>query len=344
MATPMSAEVSFYQDRVTGIRIAQLTAWPCVNNIPYFHDHFFTPDSRTLLFHSIPGPRGAGTADIYRVDMNGHRLARLTTGLRWSGLAMAADGKGFYYTSEGALWWADLETGEPQQVVKLPPGASGAGGGSLTRDGKVYVVQLVLASGEMGILRVYTDRAQGEVVHTVSRLSHAQVEPSEGRMIAYQITRPDNINQWWLPADGGEPRPFMLEEGTGHWMWVAETRRIVSTLLHPRGALLTVGIDDPAPSVVVEAPIYFWHAAVSRDGVWAVSDTNWPDQGLQLVHMPTGHFETLCMSDSDNGAWNHPHPSFSPDGSMVAFQSNRTGVPQVYLGHIPPEMKAQLAG
>ena len=29
--------------------------------------------------------------------------------------------------------------------------------------------------------------------------------------------------------------------------------------------------------------------------------------------------------------WTHPHPSFSPDETLAAFASDRTGVTQVYV-------------
>jgi hypothetical protein len=35
--------------------------------------------------------------------------------------------------------------------------------------------------------------------------------------------------------------------------------------------------------------------------------------------------------------WTHPHPSFSPDETMVAFASDRSGHAQVYVAEIPPE-------
>ena len=349
MATPMGSEVSCYQDPVSGARVAQITAWPCVNGSFYFHDQYWTPDSKTFLLHSTPGPRGS-RPDLYRVNVDGHGLIRLTDGQPWTCLAMHPQGKGYYYLAEGAVWLGDLETGEPQQVARLPQGVSEAGGGgSITWDGRVFVAQVRTAQGESGIYRLYPDTGQGEVVEVQDRpISHTQIEPSRGELIAYQLSRPGlRISYWWIPVDGGaQAQPFQLEQGTGHWMWVGDSGRLLSTFVHPRGAIATIGPQDREPTVVVEAPVYFWHAASSLDGVWAVSDTNWPDVGIQLVHLPSGRHDTLCLSGSNNGAWNgvHPHPSFSPDGSLVVFESDRTGVPQVYLVQVPPALKQRLSG
>lgn len=346
MAQAMAAEVASHTDRVTGVRVMRMTGWPCINSCFYFHDCYWAPDSSRFLFYSIPGPRGGGPADVYRVDVNGHNLVRLTSGIGAAGVATAPDGPYFYYTHDGSLWRADIETGVGERVVQLPAGASG-GNATITFDGRSYVAQIGLANGRRGIWRVKTDTWQAEVVYEDKDFNHTQVEPSAGEIVAVQRTKPGDITQWWIPMDGsGRQHMFELRNGTGHWMFVGNTKKILSTLCHPVGAMLLAGPGDAGPTTVVEAPVYFWHAAVSMDGQWAVSDTNWPDVGLQLVHIPSGRYETLCMSDSDNGAWNqvHPHPSFSPDASMVTFTSNRTGIPQVYLVKIPAEMKERLSG
>ena len=37
--------------------------------------------------------------------------------------------------------------------------------------------------------------------------------------------------------------------------------------------------------------------------------------------------------------WTHPHPSFSPDETMAAFASDRTGHTQVYVAEIPEALR-----
>jgi hypothetical protein len=37
--------------------------------------------------------------------------------------------------------------------------------------------------------------------------------------------------------------------------------------------------------------------------------------------------------------WTHPHPSFSPDETMVAFASDRSGHTQVYVAEIPEALR-----
>ena len=85
---------------------------------------------------------------------------------------------------------------------------------------------------------------------------------------------------------------------------------------------------------------YFWHSAASYDGEWIVADTSWPDVGLKLIHVPTGHWRTLChpLAEHDH-AGVHPHPSISQDGRKVVFASDWTGVSQVYVAHVTDEFR-----
>lgn len=102
-------------------------------------------------------------------------------------------------------------------------------------------------------------------------------------------------------------------------------------------------MGEERPSRIASGP-YFWHSGSSLDGEWIVADTNWPDVGLQLVHVPTGRFGPLCFPRSSEGhpQWSHPHPQFSRDAACVLFNSDATGVPQVYLARVPAELRERI--
>ncbi len=95
------------------------------------------------------------------------------------------------------------------------------------------------------------------------------------------------------------------------------------------------------PEKLVQGP-YFWHSAGSMDGEWIVADTNWPDHGIQLVHVPTRHFRTLCHPHATlRGAVDcgHTHPCISQDGRLVVFRSDRTHIQQAYVAHVTDEFR-----
>jgi oligogalacturonide lyase len=94
--------------------------------------------------------------------------------------------------------------------------------------------------------------------------------------------------------------------------------------------------------IVCEGP-YFWHSGASFDGEWIVADTNWPDYGIQLIHVPTGSFRFLCDHGSSLATGLlHAHPSLSNDGRIALYRSDRSGTCQAYLVHIPDELRESI--
>jgi hypothetical protein len=117
-----------------------------------------------------------------------------------------------------------------------------------------------------------------------------------------------------------------------------------------------------------------WHITPNRAGTEVLCDTNHPDEGIWITDARSGSRRQVCLSESSNrgtqwttsryalaadfaaaqnaarpGAlswmevatdsvygpqWTHPHPSFSPDETRVAFASDRTGVTQVYVAEV----------
>lgn len=59
------------------------------------------------------------------------------------------------------------------------------------------------------------------------------------------------------------------------------------------------------------------------------------DSPLILIEMATGNHEVLCWPDASqeggHAAVAHVHPSFSPRGNFIAYTSDKTHAPQVYV-------------
>jgi Tol biopolymer transport system component len=122
------------------------------------------------------------------------------------------------------------------------------------------------------------------------------------------------------------------------------TGRVLTTLDYPRKAIVSIADGEGRPQTIVESgEVYFWHAGVSEDGQWIVSDSNWPDRGIFLINARTGRVRKLCNDGSSKTyQMAHPHPAFSPDGSNVVFNSDRYGFPHVFLAKITDAFKEAL--
>jgi hypothetical protein len=105
---------------------------------------------------------------------------------------------------------------------------------------------------------------------------------------------------------------------------------------------VTIGEGDERPTVIARGA-YFSHPNASRDGRWFVSDVS-PGSEIRVGSLVTGRHRLLCRSGSSFGRpqYTHPHPFFSPDAHRVLFNSDRTGLPQIYLAELPEGLLEEL--
>ena len=350
-----------FADQETGAQIIQLTSFPVVNTHPYFHATSFTPDSRAFIFYSHAEHQRGSPVNLFKVNVDGSGLVQLTdagigraTAGGYGGAVLSNNGQYAYCCRQGRLTRVRLDTCEEEAVGEIA-GVIGSGLGSLSATDDRYICDGVLADGDHAILSYATDGSEAEVLHrSASPMIHVQFDLVDSEDIIYWTVdgyrrerRPYNISH--IKADGTSPRIVYRDEfhgvpSAGHFMWLGRSKRVMSNLMPEHWAIISIGLDGGEPDVIADGE-HFWHSASSFDGKWIVSDTLGPDTGIKLVSVATGRFATLCQSRSGNGKpdWTHPHPAFSPDGKMVVFNSDRTGVPQVYLVHIPETLFAELS-
>ncbi len=62
------------------------------------------------------------------------------------------------------------------------------------------------------------------------------------------------------------------------------------------------------------------------------------------MHAPSDRYHLLSIDGSSSGhpERTHPHPVVSPCGTKALFNSDRTGINQVYVVEIPGSMKEEL--
>jgi len=333
------SERKFFTDEQTGAKITKLTAFPCVNQKVYFHINQFTPDSKTLIFFSERGGCRSAGKDIYKVDVGGMNLAQMTDRENLSSGILTYNGKYILYAAGKSVFCVDMESGEEQELYCLRSVVSVHDCPSLPWNDQTLFIQVDLADGQNGIARLELDGSGWELIYKQeSRITHAQVEPSQARTVAFQ-SGPDPLhrNIFLVDSAGGNMRPLELPYGNGHWMWVGDTGRIMSNLEASCWGISVFGENDAQIETIVTGADHYWHASCDNSGQWMVSDTNWPDAGIQIINRLTKKRAVLCHTGSSqcHPSWTHPHPSFSPDLKYVAFNSDATGIGHVYLAEVP---------
>lgn len=343
-------ERKFFNDHVTGVNIVKITSFPTVNIKLYFHVNAFTPDSQTFIFQVFKEAKRSSGIDIFKVNIDGTDLTQMTDSQEASSPVVSPDGQFIYYICQGELRRVSM-TDCTEEIVNYIEGIAPSDGlsantagttvnASMSPDGKVFITDCTLLDGSRAILRYTTDGKEADIIFKSHSITHTQIEPSEGKVIAFQYG-PDekNRNIWLIDSDGRNLRPLELRYGNGHWMWLGHTKRIISNMEKEIQGIYAMAEDETEPEVIAEGQ-HFWHSASSRDGKWIISDTNWPDNGLFLINVKTKKIAKLCSPDSSSchPQWTHPHPSFSPDGKMVVYNSDVDGIPHIYLARIPEQL------
>lgn len=348
------------EDDQTGARITRLTGADCISHPLYYLTNSFTSDGQWLIFASDR----AGKTDLYRVSLASgeiHRLTDLDGVQPFSGNVVDDE---VYFATDGQLHRLNLETGSDRIIAERP----GCGLGEVTVSAdRQWAASLVTRNGTAGLLIARTDGSHSyEILSGVRALYHPQFHPTDSEQLIYSADPPDP-RMWAVRIDGSDDRCIhrnQPDEWFVHETFLGQTDQII--VVHWRHGLNVVDLRDGQLRQISDISV--WHIASRADGKLIVCDTHLPDVGLCLIDPQTGVHRTLCHPQAtsqgfqwhqptpltaDGGApgwatmveaestetaygpqWTHPHPSFSPDGRLVAYTSDATGRPQVYVAEV----------
>ena len=145
---------------------------------------------------------------------------------------------------------------------------------------------------------------------------------------------------WVLPSLDGEPRPFYKEtydEWATHEVWWGAGRAAFTIWPYdeehrklPHGL---ASADLATGTLIVHSQFPAWHVHGSPDGRFAVADDM--KRNIWLVEVATQERRLLTQGHNGEGFQTHPHPSFTPDGKAVVFNSSHNGTEDICLAEIP---------
>jgi len=355
-------EWEVFPDFQTGARVTRLTSADCINHPLYYLTNSFSSDGQWLVFASDR----AGKMDLYKVSLENGEIQRLTDlkGLQpFSGNVV--DDR-VYFATDGQVHELDLASGNARVVVERP----GCGLGEVTVSCDRQQVACLVTRGDAASLLVaqVDGTADHEILAGVRALYHPQFHPTDPGQLIYSADPPDP-RMWAVRTDGSDDRCIYRnepEEWFVHETFLGSSGRLI--VCHWRHGLRMVAMDGTLKEL---SDLSVWHIASRPDGGLIVCDTHLPDIGLVLVDPENGRHRSLCATAATNQGfqwhqptplvadgeapgwatmveeestetaygpqWSHPHPSFSPDGQRVAFTSDMTGRPQVYVVDVPGE-------
>lgn len=367
LRTPFASERIQRVDPKTGIKVIQLTAYPLPSAHFLYDWPCITPDNRWVVLFCQRAVARDAPWDLFRVDADGLNLFQLSErGDRMEAggyygrpaARLTLDAKTIYCAWGLSLCAVDVETGAIEELCSLdkhcPDGsviqnlfiAAGARRLFVLHRGPDAsgVIRLDLDTGEVAPIQVdghlfACDPTGPRLVVSKGTVKWGTAVREDGARV---VTNEGELRAKWITDEDGNDIEYFCPEIYAHATLLGE-RLIVQGCGKPPHKCIWLAEKGRDPRALAQGP-YFWHSGASWSGEWIAADTNWPDQGLQLIHVPTGHFAPLCHpgATQDHYEFGHPHPSLSQDGSLCVFRSDRTGVPQIYIAHITQEFQQRV--
>jgi oligogalacturonide lyase len=340
-------------DPRSGRRVRQVTSHESIHHHPFFFVPAYDEQMQRLVFVS----HRTGTPQIFFEERRRGKLVQVTDRpdlAEWS-IYPSPDGRYAYFVAGASACRVDLNTFREEQLANFgdvemrEKGMVGASMGTtaLSHNGRWWAIP-VKAGNISRFVLIDTESKSSSVFLERDTIGHPQFCPDDDDLILYAGPLTDRI---WITDRSGtknrraERRDDRLQM-VYHQVWVPG-KRAIAFVDWPRGMRL-LDVESGEASWLTNFPA--WHAAPDRKGRF-VCDTTFPDIGLHMFSLDSSRLpEFLCASEatSEGKHWGapfpyndgpvqvearqhtHPHPRFSPDGTRVAFTSDRTGHAQLY--------------
>lgn len=304
------------------------------------HDPALSPDGRTLAYAAAIEE---DNRDIHIQRINGGEPVRLTTDAG-SDIApsWAPDGARLAYTSR---WPAPAPGSYVLSLAdggRVRVGPAARGRVDWTPEGEALVGINLGPSGGFALLPLATREEQPFDEETLESYDTDAALSPDGKTVAFgRCTHPSSCDVWVRPLDGGEPRRLTFQygrlEGLG---WVPDTDEIVYAIERRLYRVRASGGSPPVrlefdsndliygkssmPTLARLAPngpirLVFQHRLVDTD-IWITDVSEGATESLSVRRR-----KLIDSPGVDRRA------RFSPDGRRIAFLSDRTGAPALWV-------------
>ena len=364
------SELKLFHDPKTDTQIWQMTTDVSINHNLYFLTSSFTPDQKSLVFTSYR----SGQADFYQVDFPDGEIRQLTCEDDIHGYSgvISHDGTTLFYTASGKVQALLIETLEVSVLAEFQRGSLGEC--SLSCDGK-WLVAAMKQNNKSHITVTATDGSGGQVIFTAAEqtIIHPQFHPAFANLIAYSGDPAPRM--WTINRDGSQNRllyqhdnnEFLVHETflgqreeliVSHWhhalrrislqtlemqtianfnAWhICSNRagtKVLCDTVHPDIGLRLVDVSTGQHQAICYPESSSQGSQWEKDRYAVAKD--WAQAAQTEDRLTALSWMEMKVDKVYGPQWTHPHPSFSPDETMVVYTSDVSGSPQLYVAEIP---------
>ena len=365
-----SERIQCGKDQASGAEIIQITSNAVISTNIYCEQRYASADGRRIAIQRTPF---SGPSEIWVCDLPTMRLVRAAEGIPLAGNALR--NVVYYYAviaGSGRLMRLDLVDLSIKELFQFKSGAQTGGflspeapKGTISPDERWFVGGPFRINETRFSLRI-VELASGEERNLCEQEDmfnpHMQFDPGNSGRLLIQVNRgvkldqegnveqssgPDGSTLKIVEVPSGKVSPLPAGKPdtaqiSGHQCWAGQTGLVVFTaapgvhesMVPGTGVYAAVPGEKAARKVALGQP--FNHLAVSDDGKYFIVD----DYRTMRVHvgsLASGRFLELCDTRTRQGKpqYTHTHPYMTPDNKHVIFNSNVTGISQVYAAKIP---------
>jgi Tol biopolymer transport system component len=326
-------ERQIYRDPETGRTVWRMTASKTNDKHCYYSEQPWSPDMKHILFSVGLPTDQSKVGSIWVMDADGSNFRKLADPVPYNmhtgaNPVWSPDGKQVYWGGSGAC---DLQ-GRP---VVRPNEDEYLRSKDEYRKGPVHITNAMcyalsphkkLLDEKPAAVRNPKWSPDGKTF--MLGFSNEFEDP-----VTYKMTMPTVKELYLIDADGKNFR--RLGDYGHHHSWVPDSRHVIFAGQNDEG-LVYQAIDGSSRRVV--SKVTGTHASVNPQLTHAVTDVYHDRTGpyldyLVLIDLKDGRVEKLVKTPRTHArthGWTHPNPSWSPDGSMVMYDSDESGVCQVY--------------
>jgi Tol biopolymer transport system component/serine/threonine protein kinase len=300
----------------------------------------YSPDGELIAFHSERDGggifvMGATGESIRRITDVGYNPSWSPDGRRLVFAHEVVDFRPNSRLSTSHLSIVDLETGDVTEV----PGDHDAVQPAWSPNGEwIAFWGLPRGTGQRDIWLIRPDGSDMQSVTSDEPMDWNPTWSSDGRRLYFSSDRGGTMGPWWVEIDpvtgttAGEPQPLTVPSTwAGHMTVSSDRSAMVFTNADFRSNVYRVPFDsnrqrvvgDPIP--VTRGATTYTQIDVSSDGEWVAASTGEAQETLTLIRTDGGTIRRLT-----DDFFNNRGPSWSPDGSVLLFYSDRSGSYQLH--------------
>ncbi len=361
------SEHRLFTDEYTGATVHQLTSAPHVSHPTYFLSSSLTARRRSVIFTSYR----TGSAQLFEAGFPDGEIRQLTEGgaIHPFSPIISPREETVFFVRKDSIWEIEFDSLEERLVAKFD---GQLGECSLTADGRRFVAACRGSAG-WGIVTGSIDGSESRFLPFPRTIIHPQFSPVDRDWIEFAAdpaprmhrVRPDGSSLECLYEHDNDE--FVVHEtflgNTGDLVFtvwpkalkrMSWTTREISTIAefnawhitpnrdgtkvlcdtnHPDTGLQLVDVGTGARETICLSK------ASSQGSQWLRSRyalaEDWEAAAATAEKKKALSWMEMQGDTVYGPQWTHPHPSFSPDETMVAFASDQSGHTQVYVVELP---------